>query len=86
MWNYLFFFLYLKIKPSTDYTAQESYVKRMLEERNVAFFPIQQSGAEEVDHAEDKFTILENKIEKLFKLVKSLKPDFKKGDKKEGDE
>jgi len=74
MWNYVFFFLYLRETPDIEYTAQESYVSDMLNSRNITFFPIQQSGdSTEIDvgaHLE----AIEDKLEKITKTLKSLKP------------
>jgi len=74
MWNYVFFFLYLREKPAIEFTAQESYVSSLVNNRNITFFPIQQSGdATEVDVVQRLETI-EIKLEKITKMLKSLKP------------
>jgi len=74
MWNYVFFFLYLREKPVIQYTAQESYVSDLLNSRNITFFPIQQSGdATEVDVGQ-RLEAIENKLEKITKSLKLLKP------------
>jgi len=74
MWNYVFFFLYLREKPAIEYTAQEAYVSTLVNSRNITFFPIQQSGnSTEVDVGQH-LEAIENKLEKITKTLKSLKP------------
>nr|KAJ3422770.1 hypothetical protein HK105_006449 [Polyrhizophydium stewartii] len=45
LWHYLFFFVHLKLKDITEYTAQESYVAEMLAASDFSFFPIHRAGA-----------------------------------------
>jgi len=84
MWNYVFFFLYLKLTPQTEYTAQDSYVKNLLNLNDITFFPIQQSGssADEGESVTQHLELIEYKIEKLNKLIKSLKSSETKKDDK----
>ncbi|KAF0982201.1 hypothetical protein FDP41_012062 [Naegleria fowleri] len=43
MWNYLFFLIYLKTKPKTEYTGSEQYVSNCLERQDISFYPILRS-------------------------------------------
>mmetsp|Transcript_28060 Transcript_28060/g.71524 ORF Transcript_28060/g.71524 Transcript_28060/m.71524 type:complete len:586 (-) Transcript_28060:337-2094(-) len=58
MWQYLFLLQHLKIKDPVEYTAQESYVVRMLRRNALDFFPMGKAmaleGKKEGGREEDK--------------------------------
>ncbi|XP_073709761.1 inositol 1,4,5-trisphosphate-gated calcium channel ITPR2 [Misgurnus anguillicaudatus] len=39
MWHYLYFLVLLKVKDPTEYTGPESYVAKMIKEKNLDWFP-----------------------------------------------
>jgi len=39
IWNYVFFFVYLKQKPAIDYTGTESYVSGRIRDQDNSWFP-----------------------------------------------
>jgi len=39
MWYYLYFYVLLKVKKSTEFTGPESYVHEMIQEKNLDWFP-----------------------------------------------
>ena len=43
MWRYLYFMVYLKLKPEDEYTGQESYVHAKLRQLDPSFFPSHRS-------------------------------------------
>ena len=43
LWNYLFFIQYLKAKDPTEYSGVESYVNRLLQEKNQDWIPARTS-------------------------------------------
>ncbi|KNC81973.1 hypothetical protein SARC_05737 [Sphaeroforma arctica JP610] len=43
VWDYVYFMTHLRIKDSTEFTGPESYVKRMLDERDNSWFPRMQA-------------------------------------------
>eukprot|EP00824_Muranothrix_gubernata_P005809 TRINITY_DN17588_c0_g1_i1.p1 TRINITY_DN17588_c0_g1~~TRINITY_DN17588_c0_g1_i1.p1 ORF type:complete len:193 (-),score=45.55 TRINITY_DN17588_c0_g1_i1:9-587(-) len=40
MWDYLFFRMYLDEKPRTEFTGQESYVRELIDKKEIKWFPI----------------------------------------------
>lgn len=43
-WNYLYYTVYLEEKPDADFTGQESYICKMVKEKNASFFPTLRAG------------------------------------------
>ena len=43
MWNYVFFLLYLKQKPTTEYTGTEQYIYEMTVKGDISWFPLERA-------------------------------------------
>ena len=42
MWNYIHYLTYLKVKPSTDHTGNESYVFKQMNSQDISWIPFNQ--------------------------------------------
>uniref|UniRef100_A0A7S3GF30 Ion transport domain-containing protein n=1 Tax=Palpitomonas bilix TaxID=652834 RepID=A0A7S3GF30_9EUKA len=40
MWNYVYFHMYLEEKSPTDYTGQESYIRKQIDAFKIGYFPV----------------------------------------------
>uniref|UniRef100_A0A7S3B2S7 Ion transport domain-containing protein n=1 Tax=Haptolina ericina TaxID=156174 RepID=A0A7S3B2S7_9EUKA len=63
IWNYLNFIIHLRKKSVTDYTGPESYVKQMLEARDLSFFPILKTSSIIFEDVSNE--VLLERVEKL---------------------
>lgn len=40
MWNYVYFKAYLHNKPKTEFSGNETYIKRLLKDNEIDWFPV----------------------------------------------
>lgn len=57
MWNYVFYFAYLKFKDPTEYDGNESFVCMKMEALDLGWLPIKKAKCITDDNKEDKIKL-----------------------------
>ena len=68
IWHYLAFMVHLRVKRATDYTGPESFVKQMLDKKDLTFFPILRTSSITVEDSVSNEHVLE-RVEALARTV-----------------
>jgi hypothetical protein len=81
MWHYLYFIVLVKVKNPTEFTGPESYVFKMIQERNLDWFPRMRALSLDSEKNEsmnddssnsDQVKMLQSSLEMTQQLVMSL--------------
>ncbi|XP_072569106.1 inositol 1,4,5-trisphosphate-gated calcium channel ITPR3 [Paramormyrops kingsleyae] len=75
IWNYLYFIVLVREKNKTDYTGPESYVARMIKNKNLDWFPRMQAMSLVVTEGEgeqNEMRNLQDRLASTMKLVSNL--------------
>jgi len=79
MWHYLYFIVLVRVKNPTEFTGPESYVFKMIQERNLEWFPRMRamsldSEQESIEdsHGSDQIKMLQSNLEMTQQLVLTL--------------
>eukprot|EP00743_Colponemidia_sp_Colp-15_P004333 GILK01004673.1.p1 GENE.GILK01004673.1~~GILK01004673.1.p1 ORF type:complete len:644 (+),score=134.95 GILK01004673.1:264-1934(+) len=73
LWNYVYYSMYLDLKPRTDYTSTESYVRHLLDISKIDFFPIKKALSLSDSLEENEFKRLNTAIEDLTGQLSTLR-------------
>ena len=65
LWHYLAFMVHLRVKRATEYTGPESFVKQMLDKKDLNFFPILKTSSITVEDSVSNEHVLE-RVEDLL--------------------
>ena len=68
LWHYLAFMVHLRVKRATEYTGPESFVKQMLDKKDLTFFPILRTSSITVEDSVSNEHVLE-RVEALARTV-----------------
>ncbi|XP_075711891.1 inositol 1,4,5-trisphosphate-gated calcium channel ITPR2 isoform X3 [Rhinoderma darwinii] len=75
MWHYLYFIVLVKVKDPTEYTGPESFVAKMITEKNLDWFPRMRAMSlvsSEGENEQNEIRNLHEKLESTMSLVKQL--------------
>ncbi|XP_056373589.1 inositol 1,4,5-trisphosphate receptor type 2 isoform X2 [Hyla sarda] len=75
MWHYLYFIVLVKVKDPTEYTGPESFVAKMITEKNLDWFPRMRAMSlvsSEGENEQNEIRNLQEKLECTMSLVKQL--------------
>ncbi|XP_073423539.1 inositol 1,4,5-trisphosphate-gated calcium channel ITPR2 isoform X2 [Dendrobates tinctorius] len=75
MWHYLYFIVLVKVKDPTEYTGPESFVAKMIAEKNLDWFPRMRAMSlvsSEGENEQNEIRNLQEKLESTMSLVKQL--------------
>ncbi|CAI5664572.1 unnamed protein product [Oreochromis niloticus] len=75
MWHYLYFMVLVRVKDPTEYTGPESYVNKMIAEKNLDWFPRMRAMSlvsSEGDNEQNEMRSLQEKLENTANLVAQL--------------
>ncbi|XP_035763053.1 inositol 1,4,5-trisphosphate receptor type 2 [Neolamprologus brichardi] len=75
MWHYLYFMVLVRVKDPTEYTGPESYVNKMIAEKNLDWFPRMRAMSlvsSEGDNEQNEMRSLQEKMENTANLVAQL--------------
>ncbi|XP_040291553.1 inositol 1,4,5-trisphosphate receptor type 2 isoform X2 [Bufo bufo] len=75
MWHYLYFIVLVKVKDPTEYTGPESFVAKMITEKNLDWFPRMRAMSlvsSEGENEQNEIRNLQEKLESTMSLVKLL--------------
>ncbi|XP_040201538.1 inositol 1,4,5-trisphosphate receptor type 2 isoform X3 [Rana temporaria] len=75
MWHYLYFIVLIKVKDPTEYTGPESFVAKMITEKNLDWFPRMRAMSlvsSEGENEQNEIRNLQEKLETTMSLVKQL--------------
>lgn len=65
MWNYVYYKVYLFFKPKSDLSGNETYVKRLMLNNEIEWFPVKKAmgfvdeDEEDEEDNEDNFQLIE---------------------------
>eukprot|EP00118_Oscarella_pearsei_P014018 m.117174 g.117174 ORF g.117174 m.117174 type:complete len:2678 (+) comp37607_c0_seq1:123-8156(+) len=80
MWDYLSFTVLLKVKDGTDFTGPESYVKQMVDDGNLDWFPrlrCMSLATDDNESEQNELHVLREHLEKTNYLVDQLSTQLK---------
>uniref|UniRef100_A0A8C5QQ75 Ion transport domain-containing protein n=1 Tax=Leptobrachium leishanense TaxID=445787 RepID=A0A8C5QQ75_9ANUR len=75
MWHYLYFIVLVKVKDPTEYTGPESFVAKMIVDKNLDWFPRMRAMSlvsSESENEQNEIRNLQEKLESSMSLVKQL--------------
>ncbi|XP_053320394.1 inositol 1,4,5-trisphosphate receptor type 2 [Spea bombifrons] len=75
MWHYLYFIVLVKVKDPTEYTGPESFVAKMIADKNLDWFPRMRAMSlvsSESETEQNEIRNLQEKLESTMGLVKQL--------------
>ncbi|CAK81773.1 unnamed protein product (macronuclear) [Paramecium tetraurelia] len=84
MWNYIYYYAYLKHKDENDYNGNESYIKSKIDIKDISWMPIkrarfaeedmddQQKGNEIQEAIEMKMKVMNDSLEKIQDRMKHI--------------
>ncbi|CAH2278455.1 inositol 1,4,5-trisphosphate receptor type 2 isoform X1 [Pelobates cultripes] len=75
MWHYLYFIVLVKVKDPTEYTGPESFVAKMIADKNLDWFPRMRAMSlvsSESENEQNEIRNLQDKLECTIGLVKQL--------------
>ncbi len=74
MWSYFFYYVDLLQCPRTQYTGQQFYVRKLIEDKNMSFFPLDRAlclpAEVEVDDGIDTLVEKSSELERELGCVK----------------
>ncbi|CAD8153241.1 unnamed protein product [Paramecium pentaurelia] len=88
MWNYIYYYAYLKHKDENDYNGNESYIKEKIDMKDISWMPIkrarfaeedmddQQKGNEIQEAIEIKMKVMNDSLEKIQDRMKHIIDNF----------
>lgn len=75
MWHYLYFIVLVRVKDPTEYTGPESFVAKMITEKNLDWFPRMRAMSlvsSEGENEQNEIRNLQEKLDSTMSLVKQL--------------
>mmetsp|Transcript_32089 Transcript_32089/g.41121 ORF Transcript_32089/g.41121 Transcript_32089/m.41121 type:complete len:106 (-) Transcript_32089:32-349(-) len=73
MWNYIFYKMYLDRKADTELNGMEAYLKALMENQSISYFPINQAMIlENLEEKSDDMDSLKTEVNELSTKVEDI--------------